>query len=133
MKIVLTKEESENYFYNSLCNGSSISYYGLSLDYTEKDYKAAKKSLTDKQKKGIFTETICREDVWMEILRIGGKLTLVDEENGVGNKSITLKHVHTRVAMTPLRHLMDAINEHDDADTADCILQTVFYKEVIFG
>lgn len=133
MKIVLTHEESENYFYNSLCNGSSISYYGLSLDYSEKDYKAAKKSLTDKQKKGIFKETICREDVWMEILRIGGKLTLVDEDKWRGNKSITLKHVHSRVAMTPLRHLMDAINENDDADTADCILQTVFYKEVIFG
>jgi len=133
MKIVLTHEESEKHFHNALCNGSNISYYGLSLDYTEKDYKEAKKSLTDKQKKGIFTDTICREDVWMEILRIGGKLTLVDEENGVGNKSITLKHVHSRVAMTPLRHLMDAINENDDADTADCILQTVFYKEVIFG
>ena len=133
MKIVLTHEESETHFHNALCNGSSISYYGLSLDYSEKDYKAAKKSLTDKQKQGIFKETICLEDIWMEILRIGGKLILVDEENGIGNKSITLKHVHSRVAMTPLRHLMDAINERDDAVTADCVLQTVFYKEVIFG
>jgi hypothetical protein len=29
--------------------------------------------------------------------------------------------------------LMDAVNENDDADTADAILQTVFYGEVIFG
>ena len=69
----------------------------------------------------------------MEILRIGGKLTLVDEENGMGDKSILLKDVHSRVAKTPIRHLMDAVNEQDDADTADCIIQTVFYKEVIFG
>ena len=69
----------------------------------------------------------------MEILRTGGKLVLVDEENGMGDKTITLKDVHTKVAKTPLRHLMDAIEERDDADTADCIIQTVFYGEVIFG
>ena len=133
MKIVLEKQESEKHFHNALCNAGNMAYYGLVLDYSDKDYKAAKKSLETKQKKGEFNETICREDVWMEILRIGGKLTLIDEENGVGNKSITLKDVHSRVAKTPLSHLMDAINENDDANTADAIIQTVFYKEVIFG
>jgi len=133
MKIILTKEESEKHFHNALCNSGNLPYYGLVLDYDEKDYAKAKKSLLEKQKKGEFTETICREDVWVEILRVGGKLTLIDEENGVGNKSITLKDVHSRVAKTPLSNLMDAINENDDADTADAILQTVFYKEVIFG
>ena len=133
MKIVLTKEEAEQHFHNALCNGSNIRYYGLTLDYSDKDYAAAKKSLVKKQKTGKFKETICCEDIWLEILKIGGKLTLIDEENGMGNKSITLKTVHSRVAKTPLRHLMDAINEHDDADTADAIIQTVFYGEVIFG
>ncbi len=128
MKIVLTKEEAENHFYNALCNGSNMRYYGVILDYSDKDYSAAKKSLKGKSKEGI-----CQEDVWMEILRIGGKLTFIDEENGVGNKSITLKDVHSKVAKTPLNHLMDAVNENDDADTADAILQTVFYGEVIFG
>lgn len=128
MKIVLTKEEAENHFHNALCNGSNMPYYGIILDYSNSDYSAAKKSLKAKGQEGI-----CQEDVWMEILRIGGKLTLIDEENGVGNKSITLKDVHSRVAKTPLNHLMDAVNENDDADTADAILQTVFYGEVIFG
>ena len=133
MKIKLTKEESEKHFHNALCNGSNIRYYGLHLDYSDKDYKAAKTSLVKKQDKGEFNNTICCEDVWMEILRIGGTLTLVDEENGVGNKSIQLKDVHRKVAKTPIRHLMDAINENDDGETADVILQTVFYGEVIFG
>ena len=133
MKIVLTKEESENHFYNALCNGSNMRYYGIILDYADKDYTAAKKSLVAKQKKGELKSGICQEDVWMEILRIGKKLTFIDEENGVGNKSITLKDVHSRVAKTPLNHLMDAVNENDDADTADAILHTVFYGEVIFG
>jgi hypothetical protein len=133
MKIVLTKEESEKHFHNALCNGSNMRSYGVVLDYADKDYSAAKKSLVAKQKKGEFKDGICQEDVWMEILRIGGKLTLIDEENGMGNKSVTLKDVHSRVAKTPLSHLMDAVNENDDADTADAIIQTVFYKEVIFG
>ena len=129
MKIVLTKEESENHFHNALCNSSNMPYYGIFLDYSNTDYAAAKKSLKRKGQEGT-----CQEDVWMEILRIGGKLTFIDEEkNGVGNKSITLKDVHSRVAKTPLNHLTDAINENDDADTADAILQTVFYGEVIFG
>jgi hypothetical protein len=133
MKIVLTKEEAEHHFHNALCNGSNIRYYGLHLDYSDKDYNAAKKSLVKKQDRGEFKETICCEDIWMEILRIGGKLTLVDSENGVENKSIQLKDVHQKVAKTPLRHLMDAINENDDGETADVIIQTVFYGEVIFG
>jgi hypothetical protein len=135
MKIVLEKEEAEKHFHNALCNGSQIRDYGLHLDYADKDYKAAKKSLDKKEKSGEFKSNIgiCCEDVWMEILRLGGKLILVDEENGMGNKSITLKQVHSRVAKTPICHLMDAINENDDGDTADCIIQTVFYGEVIFG
>jgi hypothetical protein len=133
MKIVLEKAEAEKHFHNALCNGSNMRDYGVRLDYSNKDYTAAKKSLEKKQKKGEFKNVICREDVWMEILRIGGTLTLVDEENGMGNTSISLEDVHSKVSMTPLRHLMDSINERDDAITADVIIQTVFYGDVIFG
>ncbi|MCP3699425.1 MAG: hypothetical protein GY920_12840 [Aliivibrio sp.] len=70
----------------------------------------------------------------MQILRDGGELKLVDDEyDGEYNKSITLKDIHDKVQQTPIEHLMDAINENDDACTADVILQTVFYGEVIFG
>ena len=48
----------------------------------------------------------------------------------IGNKPTD---VHERVQNTDTRHLLDAINEKDDADTADVILQSVFYGEVIFG
>jgi hypothetical protein len=97
------------------------------MDYSEKEYEKAKKRL---QKKG---EDTCLEDVWMEILRGGGTLTLIDEENGELPSDVTLKEVHERVQEAPVRHLLDAINEQDDGDTADVILQTVFYQDVIFG
>ena len=140
MKIVLEKAESEKHFHNALCNGSQIRDYGIHLDYSEKDYKLAKKSLHTKMKAGTAIDscgekmqTMCCEDIWMEILRTGGTLIMVDEENAVGDKKITLKDVHSRVAKTPIHHLMDAIEERDDADTADCIIQTVFYKKIVFG
>lgn len=127
MKITLSPEESEEIFYNSLCNGHEIAYYGLSLETVEKQYTEAKKRLLDKG------ESPCLEDVWMEILRGGGKLTLIDSENGMEPSIIRLADVHERVQNAPVNHLMDAINEQDDGITADVILQTVFYKEVIFG
>ena len=127
MKIQLTEEESEKIFHNSLCNGHQIAHYGLQMDYSEKEYEKAKKRL---QKKG---EDTCLEDVWLEILKGGGTLTLIDEENGMDPSVITLKDVHERVQEAPVRHLMDAINEQDDGDTADVILQSVFYQDVVFG
>jgi hypothetical protein len=127
MKIQLTEEESEKIFHNSLCNGHQIAHYGLQMDYSEEEYEEAKKRL---QKKG---EDDCLEDVWLEILKGGGTLTLVDEENGMDPSVITLKDVHERVQEAPVRHILDAINEQDDGDTADVILQSVFYQDVIFG
>ena len=127
MKILLTAQESEQIFYNSLCNGHQIAYYGLQLDYDEKEYDKAKKRLV---KKG---ERACLEDVWMEILRGGGTLTLVDEENGMDASTINLQDVHDKVQLSDFRHLLDAINEKDDSDTAEVILQCVFYGKVVFG
>lgn len=127
MTINLTKEESETYFHNSLCNGHQIAYYGLQIDYDPIEYKQAASRLKGQG----FSP--CLEDVWMEILRGGGTLTLIDDENGEDPSTITLADVHERVQQTPTRHMMDAINGNDDGDTADVILQTVFYQDVIFG
>jgi hypothetical protein len=125
MEIRLTPKESEEYFYNALCNGLGyISGYGLSIDYDAKEYKAAKDKLIDP----------CYEDVFMQMLRDGGTLTLVDVEcDGEYTRSITMKDIHERVQNTEVNHLMNMVNENDDAITADVIIQTVFYKEVIFG
>jgi hypothetical protein len=125
MKIILTHEESEKYFYNALCN--SLGYvdgYGLEMDFKHEDYKSAKNKLKNP----------CYEDILMQILRDGNKLTLVDfEGDGDQTKSITLADVHSRVQETPIRHLMNMIEENDDAETGDVILQQVFYQEIVFG
>jgi len=129
MKIQLSTAEAENFFYNSLCNSLGEMFsHGLSLDYDENHYFAARKKLQEKKLITYF------EDVLMQILRDGNSLTLVDYEcEGEYTKSITLKDVHEQVANTPISHLMDAINETDDATTGDVIIQQVFFNEIIFG
>jgi hypothetical protein len=124
MKIILTHEESEKYFHNALCNGYDyITSYGIDVDYDDAAYKAARAKL----------DSPCFEDVLLQLLKDGGSLTITDSEGGVDTVIITINDVHERVQNTPFNHLTDMINENDDADTADVILQTVIYNEVIFG
>ena len=129
MKIILEKQESEEIFFNAMCNGLGyVTGYGLELDFKQEDYAAAKAALKEKG------ESPCIEDVLMEILKRGGGITLVDVEcEGEYTRTITLKDVHERVSQAPANHILDMINEQDDACTADVILQSVFFQDIIFG
>lgn len=129
MKILLTPQESEQHFYDAMCNGlNELGYYDLELDYDDNEYHETKHKL-GAASPGIM---VCYEDVLMEMLREGKSLHIVDV-NEDERFPITLQLVHDRVQETPHRHLMDSINERGDATTADCILQTVIYGEVIYG
>jgi|LauGreDrversion4_2_1035121.scaffolds.fasta_scaffold410913_2 hypothetical protein len=130
MKIILEKQEAEEIFFNAMCNGLGYvtSGYDLELDFNDKEYQTAAAKLKAEG------ASPCFEDVLMQVLRDGGSITLEDIGcEGEYTKSITLADVHERVALTPTSHLMDMINENDDACTADVVLQTVFFEEVVFG
>lgn len=128
MEIKLTSQESEEYFYNAMCNALGTGYFNYGeVAYVSSQYKAAKERLLQSGKNA------CYEDILLEILRGGGTLNYRDFEDHDMDKIISIKDVHERVAKTPLNHLMNMINENDDSETADCILQTVFFEEIIFG
>lgn len=131
MEIKLNGAESEAIFHTALCNGlGSVSGYGLELNFSKDSYQTAKQNLKSKSEK----ESICYEDVLLQILRDGGTLTMIDHElDGEYNSTVTLQDIHDRVQKTPARFLIDMIEEQDDAETADVVLQTVFYGEIIFG
>ena len=70
----------------------------------------------------------------MKLLRDGGSISIIDIEcNGENNSTINLADIHDRVQTTDAKRLLEMINEQDDAETADVILQQVFFKETIFG
>jgi hypothetical protein len=131
MKIILEPQESETMFHTALCNGLSyISSYGITLEADKQDYKTASQKLKSEKP----NEMICYEDVLLEVLRMGKTLTMLDEEGeGENDSTISLSDVHERVSQTPIKFLTDMITENDDAETADVIIQTVFYKDIIFG
>ena len=132
MTITLTHEESEKHFHSALCNAyPEVRSAGCDIEWDENDYNEAKESL---QKRTPAGEKICIEDVLVEILRIGKKLTWNDNDgDGEYTRSIELKDVHERVQLMPIDHLMDMINEQDDATTGYLLLQQVFFNEQIFG
>lgn len=125
MQIILTNQESENIFFDALCNGLGyVCGHGFEIEFDNKDYAKAKGTTSN----GSF------EEVLMAILKNGGSLTLVDVENdGAETATISLQDVHERVNSVDCDTLLMAYNEEGDADTADAILQTVFFKEITFG
>ena len=130
MKIVLTNQEAETMFHNALCNGLDyISGYGLELKAKDDEYEAAKQRLKEQTP----DNTVCYEDILLEVLKGGGSLEIIDYEMDSYNAVIRIEDVYNRLPETPIDHLMDMIKEEDDAVTADVIIQTVFYNEVIFG
>lgn len=124
MKIKLNKQESIEYFHNALCNGlQQVHQYGISVDYDLDEYARAK--LKVNQPPGY-------EDVLIQILKDGGVLKIEDSENGE-TAFIDIKNVYSRINNTPVKHIMDTALGYDDADTADAILQTVFFNEIVYG
>ena len=75
---------------------------------------------------------ISYEDIIMQLLKDGHEINLYDME-GEEDHIITLKDVHDKVQNAPADKLLEMANENDDADTADVILQSVFFGEIIFG
>lgn len=125
MKIIFDKKDAEEIFFTALCNGIDyISGYGMLMETNSDDYLKAKDSLD---------ESACYEDILMQILRDGNKLTLVDYEGDEEQYSITLDDVHSKMSNVPTDNILNIIAENDDAIDADVVLQTIFFNEIIFG
>lgn len=135
MEILLNENELKEVLHNALCNGLGwISGYGLSVNISKEDYAKAKDSLKEEDfNVGSVNIGICIEDVFMKHLEDGNELKFYDseQEEHVG---FTLEQARKNLKSEDVtKHIMDMLNENDDAITADCILQTALYGEVIFG
>ena len=128
MKIELTKQEAEKYFYNALCNGLGyFESYDIELKYDEQEYKKAKK--TAKAEDG---GEVCHEDILMQMLKNGNTL-LAEDFNADETYTLTLESMYFQMKEVPANTLLEMINERDDADTADIILQVCFIGEHTYG
>lgn len=130
MKIILEKNEAETMFHDALCNGLyELQCYGINVEPSDKAYKSAKVRL----KKAKPNEAICYEDILLEVLRGGDVLTFIDTEECEDPVDVTLTMVHERMNQVPLKWIMQVIEGNDDATTADVILQTIAFGEIVYG
>ena len=128
MKILLEPQESEQLFHTAMCNVFGTGYhngYGLELEYDALEYETSKKKLSGQ---------VCFEDVLLQMLKDGKKLTLVDVEyDGEYTSSITIEDIHQKVQNTPTQSLINELEGSGDVNDSDIIIQTVFFGDIIFG
>jgi hypothetical protein len=137
MKLLLEKSEKEKFFFNALCNGLHyFNQYGVEVDCDGVDYDNAKKELEENPKLAESWGSggsVCYEDIFMQVLKMGKTLQVIDHEESIDNVSITLEDMYVNIEFTPFDHLNDMLQQQDDAITGDVILQSVFFKDIIFG
>jgi hypothetical protein len=128
MKIELTKQEAEKFFYNALCNGLGyFQSYDIELKYDEAEYKKAKETA-----KAEDDGKVCYEDVLLQMLKNGNTL-FAEDSNSDETYTLTLDKIYEQMQEVPANTLLEMINERDDADTADIILQVCFIGEHTYG
>lgn len=130
MKLILEKEEALTIIHSALCNGglSELRYSDVVLSVNKEDYQQAKQELIDG---GI--ETICIEDVWVQILRAGKPLQFFDEGCEEAQEFNLDKAIEEMSKEEALDVVICIKEEQDDAYTGFELLQFCLYGEVIFG
>ena len=131
MKLILEKEEALAVIHSALWNGglTELRYCEVVLKVSREDYKQANQELID----GGKTDTICLEDVWVQILRSGKSLQFYDgndEEMIEFNLDKAIEELSKKDAVSLV---LMATEGDDDACTGTDLLQFCLYGEVIFG
>ena len=130
VSIKLTEDFKKEILLNSLCNGlGQLQAYGLELIFNDEDYTEAKKSY---YKRNNQNSVACYEDILLEILTNGKHLSFLD------NETDEIFHLSFELALSNLDKLevervIQLIDETDDGETADVVLQTCLFGEIIFG
>lgn len=130
VSIKLSEDFKKEIIYNALCNGlGQLQCYGLELIFNDEDYTEAKKSYYQRTQK---ISGACYEDILLEILTMGKHLSFLD------NETDEVFHLSFELALSNLdkleiQRVIQLIDETDDGETADVVLQTCLFGEIIFG
>jgi hypothetical protein len=138
MKIIFSKNDAEKILYDSFCNGglTELSFCSLSIYWdiisNYENYENAKNRL-----KGKGMTSICREDVYIEILRNGDNITFKDfeEDNTIDmNLEDALSNFNSLKEEDKIK-LAKLLDDNESTDAWDCFnaLQYALYCEVIYG
>lgn len=123
IEIKFSEQRSLELFQDALANGLIyLLGYGIDIDYYKIEYQQAREKL----------EVPCYEDVLVQILKDGGTLDFIDFEEG-NITTIYLEDVINNMPKVPLKTLLEVLEDKGDAISADVVLQTIIFGEVIYG
>jgi hypothetical protein len=128
--IKYNKEESLNIIYACLCNGGLVYLHNSDVILTPKVklYQQAKQQLIH-----FNSDNICKEDIFIQILRTGGSLDFLDINK---NESISfdfIKALNVLENKNNMKYVTPFLLEEDDAINGFNLLQLFLYNEIIFN
>lgn len=128
MQIILDNEDVTKILHTCFCDGGLqlLSQCGVTLDYDDADYKAARAAL----------ENPCLEDVYIQMLKEKRRFYFVDEENDGEETDLTLeKAIENFKKPEAIADVILLLSEDGDYDAIPCyrLLQIALYGEVLYG
>lgn len=134
MTLIATTDEKLKLVYDCLVDGLPFfPSYGLELDYDVADAEKARQTWKERNP----NETLCREDVWAEIIRNGGDLIFTDRENDgeeAGRLNLaTIDKNWDKLGEEAPRSLREYLSENYDAGNTDALIQVLIFGQVDYG
>lgn len=129
MKVVLDQEEQLTLLHTILCDND----WSLSIGIATKS--PLKRAVAEQLQAQKSTEVICREDVWVEMVKQGHSITLVDNEETEDNVELNLAKLNEGIEKMPIDLISKLMSEDGEYDAWTCYeaLQYIMFGEVIFG
>ena len=129
LSITMSDEYKKEILFNSLCNGlDELGFYGLQLEIDEDIFNEAKESWKEKNK----NQLPCYENIIFEMLEMKNIINVIDLENDERHY-FKLDLAIQYLDKLPTHCILQLLNEEDDVTTADIVLQTCLFGEVVFG
>ncbi len=127
MQIILDNEDVLKILHTCFSDGGLylLNGCGISLDWAEEDYKAARAALTDP----------CLEDVWIQMLRENRRLYVVDSENENAETDLTIAKALENFKNPKAAEDIILLLGDGDYDAIPCyrLIQYALYGDVVYG
>lgn len=126
MHISATIDEKIKTVYDCLCTGMPyFGDYGFEMGWSPSEYANARATVCDND------GACCYEDVLKEMLQRGNTITFKSDDDGAYKLNrVTIENNWDKV---PMHRIVEMIDETFDAITADVIMQSILFGEVVYG
>ena len=91
------------------------------------------RTMAEKCDSDALGDDVCHEDVLTDMIKSGAVIKVYDEEGGEYVGELSLNKIEANWGSIRSEDIMDVLKENDDSDTADNILQSLIFGDIIYG